>query len=55
MIFIKNFGCSIKVLYGGGVNEKNISSLTKIEELDGFVLGNVSVYPDRVLDIFNKI
>lgn len=32
-----------KVLYGGSVNEKNIESLSKIKEVDGFLVGGASL------------
>lgn len=55
MIFLRNYGINVRVLYGGGVNEESIKVLSKIDCLDGFVLGNVSVFPDKVLGIFNSI
>ena len=33
---------NIKVLYGGSVNDENISSLCEIDELDGFLVGGAS-------------
>lgn len=55
MIFIRNYGVNVRVLYGGGVNEESIKTLSKIDCLDGFVLGSVSVFPDRVLKVLNTI
>lgn len=55
MIFIRNYNAKVRVLYGGGVNEENIKTLSKIEELDGFVLGNISVVAERVLNVVNSI
>lgn len=34
---------SVKVLYGGSVNEKNIKELNKIKEVDGFLIGGASL------------
>ena len=55
MIFIRNYGVNVRVLYGGGVNEKSIKTLSLIDCLDGFVLGSVSVFPDKVLKVLNTI
>lgn len=38
-----------KVLYGGSVNEKNIEDLSKIEEIDGFLVGGASLNPEVFL------
>lgn len=34
---------SIKVIYGGGINEKNIERLNEITNVDGFLLGSVAL------------
>lgn len=48
---IKNIVKESKVLYGGSVNEKNIKSLAKIEEIDGFLIGGASINPEVFLKI----
>jgi triosephosphate isomerase len=45
---------SIKVLYGGSVNNKNINELKKIKNLDGFLIGGASQDPKKFIDIIEK-
>ena len=45
---------SIKVLYGGSVNSKNIKDLKKISTLDGFLIGGDSRDPQKFIDIIKK-
>lgn len=52
MCYIKSIAEeNIKVLYGGSVQEKNIEALSKIEEVDGFLVGNASTNPETFLKI----
>ncbi len=47
----------LDVIYGGSVNEKNIAELKKIENLNGFLVGNASLNPNIFLElikIYNK-
>lgn len=58
--FIKNyievtFGKSLPVLYGGSVDEKNISRLSKISNIDGFLLGKSSLDLEKVKLILESI
>lgn len=46
-----SYNKEIKVLYGGSVSEKNIEELTKIPNVDGFLVGGASTK----IDEFNKI
>ena len=48
---IKKSFPTTKVLYGGSANDKNIDTLKKIEEIDGYLLGGLSLKPD-LLQIF---
>lgn len=41
-IIKKNFGKSVKVLYGGSVDKDNINILKKINNLSGFLIGKAS-------------
>lgn len=41
----------IPVLYGGSVNQDNISSLRTISSLDGFLIGNFGLNPNNVKSI----
>ena len=47
---IKNF----KVLYGGSVNQKNISELKSINNIDGFLIGGASQDSKKFIDIIKK-
>lgn len=59
--FIKNFvkeiknGEEIKILYGGSVNAKNISSLNQIDLIDGYLIGGASNKADEFLTIIEEI
>lgn len=43
-----------KVLYGGSVNENSIVNL-KSELIDGYLLGGVSLHPDRISMLLSKL
>ena len=43
------------VLYGGSVNEKNITHLNKIAILDGFLVGGASQDPKKLLKIIDTV
>ena len=43
-----------KVLYGGSVNSKNISDLTQISSIDGFLIGGASQNSKNFIDIIKK-
>ena len=45
---------SIKVLYGGSVNSKNIVDLKQISLIDGFLIGGESRDPKKFIDIIKK-
>lgn len=40
-----------KVLYGGSVNKNNITELTQIKEVDGFLIGGASLKPNEFCEI----
>jgi len=44
----------IKVLYGGSVNPKNIKDLSKIKQIDGFLIGGASQNSNKFIDIIKK-
>jgi triosephosphate isomerase len=54
--FIKSkFGSkSPKILYGGSVNNQNISQLKNIITIDGFLIGGASQDPKKFIDIIKK-
>ena len=43
-----------KVLYGGSVNNKNITQLKDISIIDGFLVGGASQSPKKFIDIIKK-
>ncbi len=44
-----------KVLYGGSANEENIETLKEIEEIDGFLLGGLSIKVEKLKQFLEKI
>ncbi len=44
----------IKILYGGSVNSHNAKSLTKISEINGFIIGGASINTKKFIDIIKK-
>lgn len=57
--FIKDFTSdkynkSVKVLYGGSVNSKNIDELNEITVVDGYLIGGASCKKEEFLEIINK-
>ena len=43
-----------KILYGGSVNPKNISKLSSIDNIDGFLVGGASQDSKKFIDIIKK-
>ena len=43
------------ILYGGSINEKNIKELNKIENVDGFLIGNSSCDAEKLIKIIDII
>ena len=41
-------------MYGGSVNNKNISQLKNISIIDGFLIGGASQDPKKFIDIIKK-
>jgi triosephosphate isomerase len=41
-------------LYGGSVNDQNISQLKNISSIDGFLIGGASQDPKKFIDIIKK-
>jgi triosephosphate isomerase len=48
-------GVNVKVIYGGSINENNITKLDQISEIDGFLIGNSSVNPEKLIKILELI
>ena len=54
--YMKNFKTrkSPKVLYGGSVNDKNISLFSSITQIDGFLIGGASQSSKKFIDIIKN-
>lgn len=50
----KNFPKN-KVLYGGSANEKNIDVLNQCKIIDGYLLGGISLKPDKLKIFLSKL
>ena len=53
--YIKTKMPSSKVLYGGSANEENIDTLKEIKEIDGYLVGGLSLEPDRLQKFLSKL
>lgn len=49
-----SIGNNIRLLYGGSVKSNNAKELFKCEDIDGFLIGTSSLYPDEFMDIINS-
>ena len=45
---------SVKVLYGGSVNDKNITELKTMNNIDGYLIGGASQNSKKFIDIIKK-
>ena len=52
---IKNMVPNNKVLYGGSANEENIVLLKEIKEIDGYLLGRLSLKPEKLKVFIEKL
>lgn len=55
MNLIKHYHPHTKVLYGGSANEKNIEELKQIAEIDGYLLGGLSLKPEQLAIFLDKL
>jgi len=55
ILHIKKLFPNNKILYGGSINEETIANIDKRLPIDGYLIGNLSLYPDLLQRIFNKI
>lgn len=53
--YIKSFLMTNKILYGGSVNETNVDTLKKINLIDGYLLGALSLQEKKLKLFLNKI
>lgn len=51
---IKTLLPNIKVLYGGSANEENIDVFREIKEIDGYLLGGLSLKPEKLKIFIEK-
>lgn len=54
-LFNKLYNVDINVLYGGSINSSNIEKFNKIENVDGFVVGESSTNIDEFLKIIEVV
>jgi triosephosphate isomerase len=54
-IIQKNFGITVKVIYGGSVNENNAKEILKIKNVDGCLPGGASLDAKKYASIINSI
>ena len=52
---IKDILPNNKILYGGSVNENNIDTLKSIQGIEGYLLGGVSLEPDKLSILIEKL
>ncbi len=53
--FIKGKLPTSKVLYGGSANEENIDTLKEIKEIDGYLVGGLSLKPTNLQEFLSKL
>ena len=53
--FIKGILPNNKVLYGGSANNDNIDTLKTISLIDGYLLGGLSLKPDKLQEFLDKL
>lgn len=54
--YLKNhYHLSLPILYGGSINTINIKNLTKIESIDGYLVGNCANIPQNIAELLEII
>lgn len=51
---LDKYNINSKILYGGSVNLNNIKSFSKLENVDGFLIGSASLDPNNLLDMIKE-
>jgi len=51
----QEYDVTLKVLYGGSVNNQNIIDLEEINNVDGYLIGGSSIDYNKFLDIIDKV
>ncbi len=54
-IMFKTYNVNIPVIYGGSINKSNIKEISKIKELDGFLIGKASSNYKETVEILNLV
>lgn len=54
-LFKKIYNVDINVIYGGSINSNNIEKFNKLEDLDGFLVGEASTNVDEFLKIMEVV
>ena len=49
------YNIEIPIIYGGGINTKNICKLKKLNNINGYLIGSASLNSDKIIDIYEKI
>jgi len=44
----------IRIVYGGSIDDSNVSSFSEIEDLDGLLVGGASLHPSEFISIVKK-
>lgn len=53
--YIKKLFPNNMILYGGSANEENIDIINKCKSIDGYLLGGLSLHPDKLQKFINKL
>lgn len=53
--YIKKLLPKAKVLYGGSVNEENIDIIKKIQDIDGYLIGGLSLNIEKIKILLEKL
>lgn len=51
----QKYDCTLPILYGGGINTKNIKELTKVDNIDGYLLGNCANNPENICKVLENL
>ncbi len=49
----KRYNIAPPILYGAGINNKNIKELAKLDNIDGYLLGNFANNPENIYKVFD--
>lgn len=49
----KSYNITLPILYGGGITTNNIEELAKLDNIDGYLLGNCANNPKNICKVFD--